>query len=94
MYNGFILAFKTEFVQVCGVDDAGRGSMLGPLVIAGVSMNKKNLRKLSLLESETQNGSLHGCVNNSTKKLSKLLTAITLQEFRQGQLMPVLKNTA
>ena len=36
-------------MQVCGVDDAGRGSMLGPLVIAGVSMNKKNLRKLSLL---------------------------------------------
>ena len=28
---------KTDFVQICGVDDAGRGSMLGPLVIAGVS---------------------------------------------------------
>jgi len=36
-------------VQICGVDDAGRGSMLGPLVIAGVSLDRKNLRKLSLL---------------------------------------------
>jgi ribonuclease HII len=36
-------------VQVCGVDDAGRGSMLGPLVIAGISINKTKLRKLSSL---------------------------------------------
>jgi len=34
-------------VQICGIDDAGRGSMLGPLVIAGISLDKKNLRKLS-----------------------------------------------
>ncbi|MEX0862708.1 ribonuclease HII [Nitrosopumilus sp.] len=36
-------------MQICGVDDAGRGSMLGPLVIAGVSLDKKNLKKLSAL---------------------------------------------
>ncbi len=41
--------FKTQFVQICGIDDAGRGSMLGPLVIAGVSLEKKNLRKLTSL---------------------------------------------
>ncbi|MCH7967482.1 MAG: ribonuclease HII [Nitrosopumilus sp.] len=34
-------------MQICGIDDAGRGSMLGPLVIAGISLDKKNLRKLS-----------------------------------------------
>jgi len=34
-------------VQVCGVDDAGRGSMLGPLVIAGVSISRSKIRKLS-----------------------------------------------
>ena len=39
----------TKFVQICGVDDAGRGSMLGPLVIAGISLNKAKLRKLSSL---------------------------------------------
>jgi len=36
-------------VQICGIDDAGRGSMLGPLVIAGISIDKKNIRKLSVL---------------------------------------------
>ena len=36
-------------MQICGIDDAGRGSMLGPLVIAGVSLDKKKLRKLSSL---------------------------------------------
>ncbi|MGD8300291.1 MAG: ribonuclease HII [Nitrosopumilaceae archaeon] len=36
-------------MQVCGVDDAGRGSMLGPLVIAGISLDKTKLRKLSAL---------------------------------------------
>ena len=41
--------FKTQFVQICGIDDAGRGSMLGPLVIAGISLEKKNLRKLTSL---------------------------------------------
>ena len=39
----------TKFVQICGVDDAGRGSMIGPLVIAGISLDKKNIRKLSSL---------------------------------------------
>ena len=36
-------------MQICGVDDAGRGSLLGPLVIAGVSLDKKKIRKLSSL---------------------------------------------
>ena len=40
---------KTKFVKICGVDDAGRGSMLGPLVIAGISLDKTKLRKLSAL---------------------------------------------
>ena len=31
---------------VCGVDDAGRGSMIGPLVIAGVSMRRDRIKKL------------------------------------------------
>ncbi len=33
-------------MQICGIDDAGRGSMIGPLVIAGISVEKKNIKKL------------------------------------------------
>ena len=31
---------------VCGVDDAGRGSVLGPLVIAGISIEKNKIKHL------------------------------------------------
>jgi len=34
-------------VLVCGVDEAGRGSMIGPLVIAGVSIKQSKLKALS-----------------------------------------------
>lgn len=34
---------------VAGVDDAGRGSVIGPLVIAGVLMKEENLPKLTQL---------------------------------------------
>lgn len=43
------MCFKTESMKICGVDDAGRGSMLGPLVIAGITMPKKDIPKLSKL---------------------------------------------
>ncbi|GKS66944.1 ribonuclease HII [Nitrosarchaeum sp.] len=43
------MCFKTESMLICGVDDAGRGSMLGPLVIAGIVISKKDIPKLSKL---------------------------------------------
>ena len=36
-------------MKICGIDDAGRGSMIGPLVIAGITIEKKNVRKLKTL---------------------------------------------
>ena len=33
-------------MKICGIDDAGRGSMIGPLVIAGISIKKSNLKNL------------------------------------------------
>lgn len=32
---------------VCGVDDAGRGSVLGPLVIAGISIERSKIKHLA-----------------------------------------------
>ena len=42
-------------MQVCGVDEAGRGSMLGPLVVAGISISKSKvnlLKKLGVRDSK------------------------------------------
>ncbi len=42
-------------MQVCGVDDAGRGSVIGPLVIAGVVMNQNKisvLKKIGVRDSK------------------------------------------
>ena len=36
-------------MKICGIDDAGRGSMIGPMVIAGISIEKKDIRKLRKL---------------------------------------------
>ena len=35
---------------VCGIDEAGRGPVIGPLVIAGVVVNKEGLDKLKEIE--------------------------------------------
>ena len=42
-------------MQICGVDEAGRGSMLGPLVVAGISISKSKvnlLKKLGVRDSK------------------------------------------
>ena len=36
-------------MKICGIDDAGRGSMIGPMVIAGISIEKKDIKKLRKL---------------------------------------------
>ena len=36
-------------MKIAGIDDAGRGPIIGPLVLGGVLMNKEDLPKLSAL---------------------------------------------
>lgn len=32
--------------MICGVDEAGRGSLLGPIIVAGISVSKKSISEL------------------------------------------------
>ena len=36
-------------MQICGVDEAGRGSMVGPLVVAGITISKSKISQLKKL---------------------------------------------
>lgn len=44
--NSLLNRWKVVDMRVAGVDDAGRGAVLGPLVIAGVVLRRKDLHKL------------------------------------------------
>ena len=59
-------------MQICGIDDAGRGPMLGPLVIAGISIDKKNIKKLSKLGVKDSKKLTPKLREHFTKKLLKL----------------------
>ena len=46
-----ILIYDSKLIRydnllICGIDEAGRGSVIGPLVIAGISIKKSNIKKL------------------------------------------------
>ena len=36
-------------LKIAGIDEAGRGSVLGPLIVAGVSFSEDSIEKLPVL---------------------------------------------
>lgn len=48
-YNGLISTILQRLMLICGVDEAGRGSMVGPLVIAGISIEHDKINELDLM---------------------------------------------
>lgn len=40
------LEFTENKNSICGVDEAGRGSLIGPIIVAGISVSKKSLSKM------------------------------------------------
>ncbi|MDW0120433.1 MAG: ribonuclease HII [Nitrososphaeraceae archaeon] len=62
--------------MVCGVDEAGRGSLLGPIIVAAISVSKKSISELtesgikdSKLLSPKKRQSLYGHIINIAESI-------------------------
>lgn len=40
------LEFTRNQNVICGIDEAGRGSLLGPIIVAGVCVTKKSISEM------------------------------------------------
>jgi ribonuclease HII len=73
-------------VLICGVDEAGRGSMLGPLVIAGVSMTQSKLKTLSKLGVRDSKKLTPLARENLYKKITKLADDYAVSKLSPKQI--------
>jgi len=74
--------------MICGVDEAGRGPIIGPMVIAGTSANEENIELLkkigvkdSKLISKTKRDELYEEVKKLTKYEIVILDAEKIDEY-------------
>lgn len=58
---------------VCGVDEAGRGPMIGPLVVAGIAIEKSQIKKLTELGVRDSKKLTPLARENLYKKITKLV---------------------
>lgn len=58
---------------VCGVDEAGRGSMIGPLVVAGISIEKSKIDELTSIGVKDSKKLTPTARANLYKKIIKLV---------------------
>jgi ribonuclease HII len=68
---------------VCGVDDAGRGSVIGPLVIAGILIERNKIKHLS--EIGVKDSKM--LTPHSRKKLYKKIIAI-VEDYHVARISP------
>ena len=58
VYHSTVLLWHDDSILIGGVDEAGRGSIVGPLIVAGISIRKSKivlLRKMGVKDSKALN---------------------------------------
>ena len=81
--------------NILGLDEAGRGSVIGPLVIAGVLIDKKDrqtLRKLGVRDSKELSPKKREKLAKEIKKLAKDWVAIKVSAKQIDELRKKKKN--
>ncbi|HXG14467.1 MAG TPA: ribonuclease HII [Candidatus Nitrosotenuis sp.] len=71
---------------VCGVDEAGRGSMIGPLVIAGVTIKQTKLKSLSQLGVRDSKKLTPLAREKLYKKITKLVDDYAVSKLNPKQI--------
>ncbi|MBS3168013.1 ribonuclease HII [Candidatus Woesearchaeota archaeon] len=61
-------------VKICGIDDAGRGPVIGPMVLAGILIDEKDLDKLKELGAKDS--------KDLTPKQRELIYSKIVKEFK------------
>lgn len=73
------MSHDTEDKTVLGIDEAGRGSVLGPLVIGGVLMNEKKIKfldRIGVKDSKRLTAKKRTIISRKIKKISEFKTII------------------
>lgn len=71
---------------ICGVDEAGRGSMIGPLVIAGVAIKKSKIKNLADLGVRDSKKLTPLARERLYKKITRLVDDYTVSKISTKQI--------
>jgi len=73
-------------VRICGVDDAGRGPVIGPLVIAGVIIEEAKLDRLKMLGVKDSKQLLASARIRLSKEIPEVVDDFHVVELRAEEL--------
>ena len=73
-------------MQVCGVDDAGRGPVIGPLVIAGIVVDEVRVDALRSLGVKDSKKLVPTARNRMALEIPKLVDGYHILELEPAQL--------
>jgi ribonuclease HII len=73
-------------LRVCGVDDAGRGPVIGPLVIAGVIIEEEKIEKLKMLGVKDSKQLLPSARNRLSKEIPGIVDDYQVLEIGSEEL--------
>jgi len=73
-------------LRVCGVDDAGRGPVIGPLVIAGIAVEEKKIDRLTMLGVKDSKMLLANTRTRMSKEIPGLVDEYHVVEIAASEL--------
>jgi ribonuclease HII len=73
-------------LRVCGVDDAGRGPVIGPLVIAGVIIEEEKIERLKMLGVKDSKQLLPSARNRLSKEIPGIVDDYHVLEIGSEEL--------